>query len=137
MRGSLFSIREMAKFNRVSIPTLRLYDKTNLLKPTFVDQETGYRYYSLHQNARLDMIAYMKELEMSMAEIRKVLEKEDLTQVEMILSQKNEQIHHQILDLKEQHDAVERAIASIERYRKSPLTGTCRAPPADASVCPQ
>lgn len=124
MRGSLFSIGEMAKFNRVSIPTLRLYDKMNLLKPAFVDQETGYRYYSLQQNARLDMIAYMKELGMSIAEIRKVLEKEDLTQVEMILSQKNEQIHRQIRDLKEQHDAVERAIASIERYRKSPLTGT-------------
>ncbi len=101
MRGSLFSIREMAKFNRACIPTLRLYDKINLLKSAFVDQETGYLYYSLHQNARLDMIAYMKELEMSMSEIRKVLEKEDLTQVEMILSQKNEQIHRQIRDLKE------------------------------------
>lgn len=124
MRGSLFSIGEMAKFSRVSIATLRLYDKMNLLKPAFVDPETGYRYYSLHQNARLDMIAYMKELGMSIAEIRRVLQKEDLTHVEMILSQKNEQIHRQIRDLKEQHDAVERAIASIERYRKSPATGT-------------
>ena len=32
------------------------------------------------------MIAYMKELGMSIAEIRRVLQKEDLTHVEMILS---------------------------------------------------
>lgn len=124
MRGSLLSIGEMAKLNCISVPTLRFYDKMGLLKPAFVDEETGYRYYSLHQNARLDMIAYMKELGMSLGEIIQVLEKEDLAQIEMILSQKNEQIHQQIRDLREQHDAVERAIASIERYRKSPVTGT-------------
>lgn len=124
MKELMFSIGEMAKFNRVSIPTLRLYDKMNLLKPAYVDPKTGYRYYTLSQNARLDMIAYMKELGMSLAEILQVLEREDLAQVEMILSQKNEQIHQQIRDLKERHDAVERAIASIERYRKSPVTGT-------------
>ena len=124
MKELMFSIGEMAKFNRISIPTLRLYDKMNLLKPAYVDPKTGYRYYTLSQNARLDMIAYMKELGMSLAEILQVLEREDLAQVEMILSQKNEQIHQQIRDLKERHDAVERAIASIERYRKSPVTGT-------------
>ncbi len=124
MRGSLFSIGEMAQFNHVSIPTLRLYDKMNLLKPAYVDPETGYRYYSIHQNARLDMIAYMKELGMSLAEISQVLATEDLAQIEVILTRKNEQIHQQLLYLKEQHSAVERALASIERYRKSPLTGT-------------
>lgn len=44
--------------------------------------------------------------------------------IEELLSQKNEQIHQQMRDLKAQHDAVERAILSIERYRKSPVTGT-------------
>lgn len=124
MKELLFSIGEMAKFNHVSIPTLRLYDKMNLLKPAYTNPHTGYRYYFLSQNARLDMIAYMKELGMSLSEIGQILEREDLAQVEMILSQKNEQIHQQIRDLKERHDAVERAIASIERYRKSPVTGT-------------
>ncbi len=124
MRGALFSIGEMARFNHVSIPTLRLYDKLGLLKPAFVDPETGYRYYSIHQNARLDMIAYMKELGMSLAEIAQVLESENLAQIETILARKNEQIHRQLIELKEQHSAVERALASIERYRKSPLTGT-------------
>ena len=60
MRNNLLPIGKMAELNHVSISTLRLYDKLNLLKPQFVDEETGYRYYDIHQNARMDMIAYMK-----------------------------------------------------------------------------
>ena len=70
------------------------------------------------------MIVYMKELGMSLSQIRDALEQEDMSLIEEILSQKNEQIHQQMRDLKAQHDAVERAILSIERYRKSPVTGT-------------
>lgn len=124
MKKELLSIGRMAEMNRLTVPTLRLYDKLGLLKPALVDEETGYRYYDVNQNARLDMIAYMKELGMSLAEIGDVLRREDVTLVEEILARKNEQIHRQIRELKDRHEAVERAIASIERYRKSPATGT-------------
>ena len=70
------------------------------------------------------MIVYMKELGMSLAQIGEVLNREDISLIEELLSQKNEQIHQQMRDLKAQHDAVERATLSIERYRKSPVTGT-------------
>ena len=62
--------------NQTTVPTLRLYDQLGLLKPRHVDGETGYRYYDINQNARLDMIAYMKELGMSLKEIQGVLEAE-------------------------------------------------------------
>ncbi len=124
MKEELLSIGKMAKLNRISISTLRLYDEMGLLVPRYVDPSSGYRYYDIYQNARLDMIAYMKELGMSLSEIANVFQKEDLTLIEEILSQKNEQIHEQIRALKARHDAVERAIMSIERYRKSPATGT-------------
>ncbi len=124
MKQRYLSIGEMAKMNQITIPALRLYDQIGLLKPEYVDPQTGYRYYALQQNARLDIIAYMKELGMSLAEIQSVLEKEDIALIESILGQKNEQLHEQIRQMKLRHDAVERAIASIERYRKSPATGT-------------
>ena len=124
MKDELISIGKMAEINRMSVPTLRLYDEKGLLKPRYIDPETGYRYYDIDQNARLDMIVYMKELGMSLSQIREVLEKEDISLIEELLSQKNEQIHKQIRELRAQHDAVERAIMSIERYRKSPVTGT-------------
>ena len=124
MDGNLLAIGKMAELNHVSIATLRLYDKKGLLRPRYVDPESGYRYYDIQQNARLDMIAYMKELGMSLTEIAEALNKADITLIEEILVKKNEQIHSQIRQLYSRHDAVERAIASFERYRKSPATGT-------------
>ena len=124
MKRNLLSIGKMAEMNQVTVPTLRLYDQLGLLKPRHVDGQTGYRYYDINQNARLDMIAYMKELGMSLKEIQGVLEAEDIALIEQILARNNEQIHEQMRALRLRHNAVERAIASIERYRKSPATGT-------------
>lgn len=119
----LIPIGKMAQINRTTIATLRLYDKKNLLKPKFVDEQSGYRYYSVNQNYRFEMITYMKELGMSLEEIENVFNKEDIVLIEDILSKKNEQLHEQMRKLKSQHNAVERAIESIERYRKSPTKG--------------
>lgn len=124
MQDNLLPIGKMAEINQVTIATLRLYDKLGLLTPSYVDPNSGYRYYAIQQNARLDMIVYMKELGMSLGEIRDVLQKEDLRLIEEILVRKSEQIHQQIRELKARQAAVNRAIASIDRYRKSPRTGT-------------
>lgn len=125
MNDSLIPIGTMAKLNHTTIATLRLYDQMNLLKPIYIDDASKYRYYSINQNARLDMIAYMKELDMSLQEIKKVLESKDIALIESILARKNEQIHQQINDLKLKHDAIERSIKTIEHYRKAPTSGIC------------
>ena len=122
MQNELLSIGKMAEINNLTVATLRLYDELGLLRRK--DPQSGYRYYDMAQNARLDMIAYMKELGMSLAEIADILKKEDITLIETILIRKNEQLHSQMRELKARHNAVERAIASVERYRKSPVKGT-------------
>ena len=58
------SIGEMAKMNQTTVTTLRLYDSMGLLKPCYIDKNSHYRYYDIKQNARFDMIQYMKELGM-------------------------------------------------------------------------
>lgn len=123
-RGQLLSIGEMAEANRVSIATLRLYDRMGLLQPCYRDEESNYRYYDIRQTSRLDIIRYMRNLNMSLAEIQTLLEKEDIMLIEQKLIEKNNQIHQQMRDLKAMHEAVERTIQSIERYRKSPASGT-------------
>ena len=124
MEKELLSIGKMAEMNHMTVATLRLYDRMGLLRPRYTDPQTGYRYYDIRQNARLDLIAYMKEMGMSLAEIGEVLSRENPARVEEILIRKREQIHQQIRELKIQQEAVERAIASMERCRKSPVTGT-------------
>ena len=63
MESDLMSIGKMAEMNHVTVATLRLYDKLGLLRPRHVDPDTGYRYYDIQQNARLDLIAYMYEVD--------------------------------------------------------------------------
>ncbi|WP_283124108.1 helix-turn-helix domain-containing protein [Angelakisella massiliensis] len=120
---NLMKIGEMARFNQVSVPTLRLYDRMGLLKPCHIDQDSGYRYYSIYQKARLDMIQYMKELGMSLGEIKTILEQGDIQLIESTLIRKKKQVRQQIAELETRLGAITRAIESTERFRKAPNKG--------------
>ena len=88
----LIKIGDFSKMNRVSISTLRLYDELGILKPIYVDKDSNYRYYSINQTARLDMIQYMKELNMSLNEIKDILNSNDLELIESTLIKKKKSI---------------------------------------------
>ena len=124
MDEKYLSIGDMAKINHTTIPTLRLYDKCGLLTPVYTDPETRYRYYDIKQNARFDMIRYMKELGMGLAEIKEIFDRKDLNAIESMLIRRREQTLQSIEQMKIQRDAISRAISDIERYRKSPRAGT-------------
>ena len=119
----LIKIGEFSKLNHVSIPTLRLYDELGILKPMYVDKESNYRYYSINQNARLDMIQYMRELNMNLSEIKNLLNSNDLALIESTLIKKKKQVKEQINELNLSLTAISRTIDSIERFRKSPKKG--------------
>ncbi|MGL5052444.1 MAG: MerR family transcriptional regulator [Cetobacterium sp.] len=68
-----FSIGETAKLTRVTIQTLRHYDKEGLLKPSYVDDETKYRYYSIDQFQQIDFIKRCKALGFSLEKIKSIL----------------------------------------------------------------
>lgn len=70
MKDSLFRIGEMAAMNHVSTQTLRLYAKIKLLEPEYLDPETGYRYYTLEQCAKLDLIRALKSCCLPLERIR-------------------------------------------------------------------
>ena len=123
-KNTLIPIGKMAKANNVSIATLRLYDEMGLIKPSFIDPQTNYRYYDVNQTSRLDLIRYMRDMGMSIKDISLLLEKEDIDLIEEKLVERNIQIRSEIKALKSTQDAVDRTIKSIERYRKSPLPGT-------------
>lgn len=74
MKQKLLKIGEMAELNHVSTQTLRLYDKNKLLEPQYLDPETGYRYYTLEQCAKLDLIHALKSCRLSLEQIREIFE---------------------------------------------------------------
>lgn len=69
-----FSIGEMSKLHKISIQTLRYYDEIGLFKPIYVDKKSNYRYYSIEQFSKLDVVKYLKYLGMPLKEIKDKLE---------------------------------------------------------------
>lgn len=63
-------IGEFSRLNRVSVKTLRHYEKIGLLSPAETDEWTGYRYYYAEQFQRMSIISYLKRLGFSLEEIR-------------------------------------------------------------------
>ena len=81
-------IGEMAELNHVSTQTLRLYAKNKLLEPQYLDPDTGYRYYTLEQCAKLDLIRALKSCRLSLEKIKEIFE---LSSEEMLLQVLEEQ----------------------------------------------
>lgn len=78
-----FSIGEMAKLHNVSIETLRHYDRCSLLNPDYVNEKTGYRYYSIKSFIKIDIIKKCKAIGISLDEIKEVMK--DYSSLESIL----------------------------------------------------
>ncbi len=70
----MLTIGEFSKTCQVSVKTLRHYDKIGLLKPTQVDENTGYRYYESKQLERMLMIGRLKRYGLSLEDIRLFLD---------------------------------------------------------------
>ena len=68
-KDKLLSIGEMSKLTGAGIKALRHYEKINILKPAFVDQFSGYRYYSFSQTYIVELIKFAVELDIPLKEL--------------------------------------------------------------------
>lgn len=67
--SNYFSVSELAALGNVSRQTILYYDKHNLLKPNFID-DNGYRYYHFKEYLMLEIILNFRKLGMSVDEIK-------------------------------------------------------------------
>ena len=91
----LLSIGTFANMTRLSIKALRLYDHLNILSPRHVDPQSGYRYYGIDQIPGARMIRNMRDMDMPLAIIRRVLAVLPVSQAQAEL------LVHQHLELRE------------------------------------
>lgn len=103
-------IKEFAEFTGVSVRTLHYYDEIGLLKPSFVDRTTGYRYYDENSLLRMQGILFYRELDFSLKSIGKILSSPDYDTGKSLEEQKI------LLTLKKER--LERLISSIDDAMK-------------------
>lgn len=66
-------IKEFADFTGVSVRTLHYYDEIGLLKPAYVEEQTGYRYYDNVCLERMQEILFYRELDFPLKNICEML----------------------------------------------------------------
>lgn len=81
------TVKEVSEMTGVSIRTLRYYDEIGLLKPSGFT-EAGYRLYDSRAIERLQEIMFFRELEIPLADIRRILDNPDYDREQVLQTQK-------------------------------------------------
>lgn len=69
----MLKIGDFSKMSKVTIKALRYYEKEGLLKPNYIDNSNNYRYYDSSQLIRLARIISLKQVGLSIEDIKKVI----------------------------------------------------------------
>jgi DNA-binding transcriptional MerR regulator/effector-binding domain-containing protein len=97
MEPTLFSIGEFSKVTGLSVKTLRFYQEKDILTPSRIDGESGYRYYDQTKIEQARIIVNLRAMEFSIEEISVILKEcGDERDVLAALRQKKAQIEQRI-----------------------------------------
>lgn len=107
-------IKEFAELTGVSVRTLHYYDEIGLLKPSFVDEQNGYRFYNEASLERMQEILFYRELDFPLKSIAEILASPNYDKQKALAEQKR------LLTLKK--DRLERLIAALEQAEKGEIT---------------
>lgn len=103
-------IREFAELTGVSVRTLHYYDEIGLLKPSFVDEQNGYRFYDETSLERMQEILFYRELDFPLKEIQTIISSPEYDKQTALKEQKH------LLTLKKER--LERLITALEGAMK-------------------
>ena len=84
----MLKIGDFAKICNVSARTLRYYDDEGVLKADFIDDATGYRFYSPEAVEKYKKLVFYKDLGFSLQEIKKLLAATEEEEKEMLKQKK-------------------------------------------------
>ena len=93
----MFRIGEFSRIAQTAITQLRYYDEIGLFQPEYTDPFTGYRYYRASQLPELNRILAMKELGLSLDQIKRLVA-DDVSADELrgMLSLKKAQVEQEL-----------------------------------------
>ena len=113
------TVSEIADYFNVSAQTLRYYDRIGLLKPEEVDPATGYRLYRQESFDRLYLIRELKQLGLSLDQIRTYCETRDIRGLETTLDRTLSELKEKIRQLEDDRKHTEDYLRSIRLLNKA------------------
>ncbi|MGM9884205.1 MerR family transcriptional regulator [Streptococcus hyointestinalis] len=116
-----YSTGELARLAKVSVRTVQYYDKCGILPPTSLS-EGGRRIYTKSDLHVLKQICFLRELDFSIEQIKRLLAEDNATETLQLLlmdhiTHLNQDIHHK----KEQVDIAVNLLDSLKKQPEMPL----------------
>jgi DNA-binding transcriptional MerR regulator len=111
-----YTVKQLAELSGVSIRTLRFYDKAGILRPAYYG-ENGYRYYEQPQLLALQQILFLRELDMPLKDIRRILTNPNFNNINMLKSHK--------LGLEQKMERIKKLITTLDKTIAT-LNGECK-----------
>lgn len=117
----VLKIGEFSQLAQVTVKTLHHYDDVDLLKPAQIDKFTKYRYYTLEQLPRVHRIMALRDMGLSLEQIRLMLENElPLDEIRGMLRLRKAEAQEQMREVQQQLAMIEFRLRMIEAESNFP-----------------
>lgn len=117
-KDKLLPIGQFAALHGVNKKTLMWYDEVGLFRPAAVNSQNGYRYYSYQQSQTLETILLLREMGVSVKEIKAFMQERSAASMEKLLGEKIEELDREISHKK----AVRETLAKHRRNMQTLLS---------------
>ena len=117
----MFFIGELASFFHVSPGTIRHYEDLGLIKPSYVDPATNYRFYDFSQFEVLHTVRYLRSLGMGLEGIGRFLQNRNVPGILDLLETQKTEITAKQRELRITKRKLENRIQSIKDALSSPI----------------
>lgn len=112
--GFMYRIGEFSKMSKTTIKTLHYYDQIGLLKPNEVDRLTGHRYYTTKQLMILHKIQSLRQMGLSIDQIKLILEGQSAKE---ILEKRRQELVLELKNYEEQLSRIEFTLSGKEEEK--------------------
>ncbi|CAM3637656.1 MerR family transcriptional regulator [Erysipelothrix urinaevulpis] len=111
---------QFAKLANVEKHVLFYYDEIGLFKPEFIESN-GYRYYSYHQFYAFMVIIFMKDMGMSLKEIKEYLDNRSSEEFEQIMLKRLSSIDQKIKELEKSKRFIRHTLKNMKIAKEAKL----------------
>ncbi len=125
-RKNLFPIGEVSKLFRISVSSLRHYERIGLLTPAYISPDSGYRYYGAEQFEVLNTIRYLRALDMPLSEIEDFLKNRDIDRIEEKLRQQKQAVLKKQQELRRIEQKIDHRLNWLTDAEATPLNTVSR-----------
>ena len=117
MRKEYLTVAEMADLCNVTKAALKHYERMGLLQPARIDEKTGYRYYSITQYERITTIRELRELHVSIPDIKYFMNDRNVAKSYSFLEDQYQKLNSKIRELSNVRESLKEQLSVIEAYR--------------------